>query len=1157
MHLIALCKERYVNSKETALPFPFLPTKTVLAMKLTAFLLLITCLQVSATGTAQQINISEDNAPLEKVFQQIKMQSNYVFWYENKVLRQAKKVSIHVSNATINQVLDLCFKNQPLTYTIVGNTVVLKPKETAVKIQQPANAPPVVVTGRVTDENGQPLTGATINVVELNKAVISDARGNFSISLEPGTYTIEVSFISYETKRIKNFKVTAGNTKSLDVVLQPSTSQMNEVVVTALGIKRETKALSYSQQSIDVNTLNENKDPNIVNSLSGKVAGLQVVPSGFNTGSARVVIRGNSSLTGNNQPLFVVDGMPIDNEPGDAGSLDYGNNAADINPQDIASIEVLKGPNAAALYGSRAANGVILITTKKGSTKFRVLVNSNTMFQTLTELPEYQNAYGVGTSFYIDNKHVIPEAVANYRSWGSPMLGQPYVALNGQVKPYLPHPDNVKDFYSTAHLYTNSVAVEGGNPNTTYRLSYTNYMGTSVVKGFNDNTKHSIDLSLQNKFSKRVSLNSKINFIRNTVNNRQYSNSNGRNPTYMYVQMARSTDLSELIPYEDPVTGQEIGTHRNFSNPYWVINKNPNEDTKDRVIALFNPEVQIMPWLKFTGRVGADIYWWNGYEFNDIGSVIASNPNGFMRTFNTDAQNLNLEGIFSINKKFNQFSLVANFGATSFQSKYERREERITSLLQPGLINLANAREYPTVSQAIRRKKINSVYGAISLGYHDYAFLDVTGRNDWSSTLPKANNSYFYPSLGGTLVLTDMLHIKSNFLSFAKARASVAVVGNDTDPYSLEQTYSFDGFFNEAPLASLSTTMNNPDLKPERTSSVEFGLDLQLLKNRITINATHYSAATTNQIMEAQLPASSGYKKRLYNAGKIKNWGNELSATGRIIETSNFSWESQLNFSKNNSLVVSLIDSIDRFVLNNYSSYLYVYAEVGKPYAYLRGLGVARDDKGHKLLDNGGGIYTKDNDMAFGTANPDWLAGFRNTFRYKNFNLSFLLDIKKGGVIYSRSYSLMLTNGVSAETLYGRDDYYKHSVIYGETSSELTGGAMVDAYFADGTKNTKYISPQSYEYVRPNFAEFSTFDASYVKLRELTIGYNFPSKMLLRTPVKTARISLAGRNLAILYRKTPRGLDPEASSTSGNGQGIEVGSLPPNAIYGFNINLTF
>lgn len=1014
----------------------------------------------------------------------------------------------------------------------------------------------VSVTGKVTNqEEGTPIEGVNVAATAaggIRIQALTDATGKYTIRIPAGVKELNFTHVSMQpvTERIPADRVLNIQMSNKGVALEP-------VVVTALGIKRETKALSYSQQGMDVNAMNETKSPNILNQLSGKIAGLQVVPAGFNTGSTRIVIRGNSSLTGNNQPLFVVDGMPIDNEPGDGSSIDYGNNAADLNSEDIESIQVLKGPNASALYGSRAANGVILVTTKKGSTKFNVSFNSSAMFQSLTEYPEYQNAYGVGTSFYIDNTNRIPKAIQNYRSWGSPMLGQPYVALNGEIKPYLPQPDNVKDFYSTARLITNAVSVDGGNATTQYRLSYTNYDGTSVVKGFNENKKHNINLRMQNKLGQRVNSDLKINFIRDIVDNRQYSNANGRNPTNLYTHMARSTDLSELLPYKDPLTGKEIGTHRNFSNPYWVINENPNRDVKDRVIASFNPEVTLTNWLKLTGRAGADIYWWDGFEFNNIGSIVASNPDGFMRTFNTKMQNFNLEALLTANKKFGEFSLVANLGANRFSSNFERREQRVNSLLQPGLINLSNAKEYPQVSQERRTKQLNSVYGAVSLGYKNYAFLDITGRNDWSSTLPKNANSYFYPSVGGTLIITDMLKMRSSFLSFAKLRASLAVVGNDTDPYRLDQTYSFNGFFNGATIAALSTTRNNAELKPEKTTSKEIGLDLRFLKNRLSIDATYYDAATTNQIITAQLPSSSGYQRRLYNAGKIRNWGYELSMNGAIVQNRKFKWEAQLNYSANNSRVVELIEGVPRFQLNNNSSYIYVYAEVGKPYAYLRGLGVARNEKGQMLIEDGGSLLVKDNDKAFGTAMPEWIGGINNRFTIGKFDFSFLFDIKKGGVLYSGSYSRMLTNGVAAETLYGRDDYYKHFIILGESNTELSGGAVWDAYFQDGTKNTKFVTPQNYEYARPNYAEFVIFDASFIKLREVTMGYTLPANLLKKTFFRTARVSLAGRNLAILHRKTPKGVDPEASSTSGNGQGIENGSLPPNAIYGFNVRLTF
>lgn len=1038
-------------------------------------------------------------------------------------------------------VLNYLLKGTPVTYRQMDNTVVLIKKSVIKEI-----------SGKIMDDKGEGIPGVSVRVKGEQKGALSGSDGRYNISVSGPEVILLFSSLGFVSREIM-----IGEQTTINVTLLPSSNDLSEVVVTALNVKRNSRSLSYSQQGVDVNTMNEAKNPNFISSLSGKVAGVQIVPPGFNTGSARIVIRGNSSITGNNQPLFVVDGVPIDNTPGDDSSIDYGNNAADINTEDVEDIQVLKGPNASALYGSRAANGVVLITTKKGSAGFKVSLNSSLMTQRLTEFPAYQNAYGVGTSFYIDNTNMIPQATKNYRSWGSPMLGQPYVAINGETKPYLPHPDNVKDFYSTATLFTNALAVEGGNERNTYRLSYTNYAGTSVVEGFNENSKHSFDLRIQNKPTNWINLDTKINYIHDIVDNRQYSNSNGRNPTNLYTHMARSTDLSELLPYKDETTGLETGTHRNFSNPYWAINENPNHDVKDRILASFNPEITITPWMKFTGRLGTDIYWWDGFEFNNIGSVIANNPDGFMRTFNTKQVNYNMEGLLSIHKEIDDFSLSAILGANSYGSDFERREQRINSLLQPGLINLSNAKEYPTASQLIRKKRINSVYASLSLGYKNYAFVDLTGRNDWSSTLPKQNNAYFYPSIGTSLVLSDLLKLQSKALNFAKLRASYAMVGNDTDPYRLLQTYSFDGFFDGATLASVSALLNNPELKPEKTSSYEWGVDLSFLNNRISLEATQYTAATTNQIITAQLPTSSGYTQRLYNAGKIKNWGLETSLNGVIISNKNFKWQSKINFSKNNSEVVELLDGISRFQLNNNSSFIYVYAEVGKPYAYLRGLGVQRDANGRMLLEDGGGLLAKDNDKAFGTATPDWLGGISNTFSYKSFDLSFLIDIKKGGILYSGTMSRMLTNGVAAETLYGRDDYYKHSIIFGENDSELTGGATWDAYFADGTKNTRYMSPQSYEYARPNYAEFVMYDASYVKLREVIIGYTFPAKFLQNKFIKSAKLSLTGRNLAILHRETPKGIDPEATSTSGNGQGIENGALPPNALYGFNVRLTF
>jgi TonB-linked SusC/RagA family outer membrane protein len=1010
-----------------------------------------------------------------------------------------------------------------------------------------------VVKGRVTDRSdGSPIPAVTISTVDkagLKHGGLTDADGYYNIQIPQESSILTFSFVGMKTVQVK-----IGNRKVINVVMEEDAVMTEEVVVTALGIKREAKALSYSTQGVDMESINDAKSSNIVSSLSGKIAGVQITPPGMNNGSARIVIRGNNSVTGNNQPLFVVDGMPIDNYDGENGNMDYGNGAADINPDDIENIEVLKGANASALYGSRAANGVILITTKKGGDKLKVDVNSNCMLQTLVEFPEYQNSYGVGTSFYIDNKNNPPLSNTNYRSWGSPMMGQPVIGLDGKLKPYLPEPDNVKDFYQTAATWTNSISVEGGNKKSQYRISYTNVHSSSVVEKFNIDNKSTFNIRLNNQFTNWLSLDSKVSYIDDRVTNRQYSKSDNKNPMNSYVHMARSTSLSELYTWKD-ANGSEIGTHRNFSNPYWIINENKNKDVKKRIIGAFVLKADIIDGLSLQAKAGIDTYNWNGYAFNNIGAM--NDKDGQMQTFQQEMESFNIEGLLTYNKRFKDFSLMANAGLVMYSTKQTRYDQMVNSLLQPGLINISNSAESPKDTQRMSEKKINSLFGAVSLGYKDYLYLDITGRNDWSSTLPPKNNSYFYPSIGTSFIFSEAFKIDKDILSFGKVRASYAMVGSDTNPYRIYDSYSFTDMFNDVKLASLSTTMNNPDLKPEKTYSWEVGADIRFFKNRLGVDFTYYNTSTKNQIINAQLPTSSGYQKRFYNAGEIQNKGVELMVNATPIETKDFTWDINFNWAKNKSEVVSLIDGVDRFQIGNYSSYMYVYAEVGKPYGYMRGLGVKRHKNGKMIMEDGGGLLMKEPDKEFGSYTPDWTAGITNTFHYKDFDLSFLIDIKQGGIIYSASMGKMLTNGMTAETLFGRDEYYIRKEIWGESDTELSGGAWFDAVYEDGTPANKYMSPQSYAYCMPNYAEFTVYDASYVKLRELTLGYTFPKKLINKIKLQRLRLAFVGRNLWTIHKNTPQGFDPEASQTSGNGQGIENGSLPPSATYGFDLKLTF
>lgn len=1022
------------------------------------------------------------------------------------------------------------------------------------------------ITGKVTAPDGTPLQGVSVAAGDAKAATLTNAEGLFTINIPSGVSALLFSYVG-----MQSFTEKIAGRSVMNVRMMNANTQLEGVVVTALGIRREARALSYSRQKLDISNITEAPSTNIVNSLSGKIAGVQITPASTSTGSARIIIRGNNSITGNNQPLFVIDGIPIDNEAGDKNvttsgnnNLDYGNAAANINPEDIENIEVLKGPNAAALYGSRAANGAVLITTKKANgKKFTLTYNSNISFQTIPEFPEYQNMFGAGNAYKLEgsgstsNLQRLPNEKVFNRSWGAPLLGQPVIGINGQVKQYLAQPGNIKDFYQTAGLITNSIALEGGNAQNNYRFSYTNYYGNSIVAGINKNTRHTINLRVGNTVTDWFNLDSKVTYIKNTVTNRQYTNGSTKNPVYQYAFMIRDVPLNDYKQYIDS-NGNESNTHTDFLNPYWAIHENPNQDVKDQLLSAFNANLSFTRWLKLTARLGTEMYWMDGYEFNNKGAQ--ADPDGFLRTFNNRLSNLNADVILNASKSFLGISLNAYAGAGRFQSQTGRRAQQINSLIQAGLINISNSSEFPTASDFSTKKVINSVYGSATFGYKSYLYIDVTARNDWSSTLPAKNNSYFYPSIGGTFIVTDAIRaIPHNIISFGKIRGSYAVVGNDTDPYQLDPTYSFSGIYNGQAYATLDNTFYNADLKPEKTASAEGGVDLRFLKDRLSLSYTYYHSATTNQIITAQISPASGYQKKYYNAGQINNWGQEVVLGGTPVTGKKFSWNVLVNFAKNNSKVVSLIAGVNSFLLNSWFGNANVYAEVGQPYGSIRGRGWKRDSLGRMLVAPDGGVLTTPNTL-LGNALPDWTSGITNNFTLGRFTVSFLVDIRKGGSFYSGTFKRWTQTGNTAFTLPGREDYYLHTYILGEDPLLTQSGfRFPNTYFENGKPNDKYLNPMSAYQGKGYFAneELEMFDATYVKLREVVVGYNFAPALLKKIHFSNARVSVSGRNLWTIVKNSPRGIDPEASVTSGNGQGIEYGSIPASATYGFNVILTF
>ena len=1019
----------------------------------------------------------------------------------------------------------------------------------------------------VADDSGKTLTGAS-----------TDIDGKFSIDIPQGTDVVTVSFLGYETE-----KVNVAGKSDVRVLLAPAAEELDAIVVTALGMTREAKSLNYARQEVNTALMEDVKAGDLISGLSGKIAGVQITPAGVSNGTSRIVIRGTSSLTENSMPVFVIDGMVIENQPGDesfsidggSGTLDMGNPAADINPDDIETIEVLKGPNAAALYGSRAANGVVLITTKKATAMDRVRVsyNGNLQFERISQLLEYQNGWGTGeNNFKLENStYTLPQdgtrtnetlpdlsgyndkAGAKLRSWGAPLWDQPIYGHDGLLTTHSAHPENVRDFYSTGYKLSNSVAVDGGSRQNNFRVSFTNVIGNSVVHGINQSNKNTVSARLFNTVAKWLTLDTKVTYSREEVKNRQYMNGSDRNPIYAFVTLPRDLSIETLKHYKDENGHEMIPIGERGYNPYWNIYENTNSDVRSRVTASENIEITIIPQLKLIGRAGIDTYSWNGTEFSNLGA--RSDVDGGMENWNSDYLSMEYNGIIKYDQKWKNFSVSALVGGSIYYRTSEKRTQAVNSILVAGFENISNSGEYPTVSQTISRKRINSVYGSASFGFKNWLFVDFTARNDWSSTLPIDKCSYFYPSVGGSFVFSDAFHIDPSIISFGKFRASLAFAGSDTSPYRTGQTFSYSGLYNGQPLQSVSTTLNNPDLLPEQTRSFETGLELKFLNNRLGVDFTFYRSDSYNLITSVALSTSSGYSRRYLNAGHIRNHGFEVILTGNPVSTRNFKWNMTLNWAKNNSLVKKVSDENSKVTILT-SSNVTVNLEEGRPYGIMRGRVWKTDELGRKLVDDSGKPIVSDNMQEMGCVEPKWTGSFINSFNIFGVSVNFQIDARIGGVLYSGTWNRATTAGVVAATYEGREEYYLSSVILGEDTERATHGFKwkEDVYYEDGTKCEKYVNPR---YQFGSWDSRNVFDASYIKLREVAVGYSIPSRVLKDTPLSAVKVSLVGRNLAILYQNTPKGIDPEAAVSSGNAQGVEYGGMPPVTTFGFDVKISF
>ncbi len=999
------------------------------------------------------------------------------------------------------------------------------------------------VSGKVTDSNGEAIPGASVVVKGTTVGTSTNVDGVYNLVLPANATTLVVSFVG-----MKNTEVAINGQSTINVTLESDFLAVDEVVVTALGITKEKKALGYAVTEVGSDDISLVKDHNPVNSLAGKVAGVVITQgTGGPGGGSRIVIRGNNSINGNNQPLIVVDGIPIDASGSNSGGSVYnstvtGGGITDINPDDIESISVLKGPNAAALYGSRAANGVLLVTTKSGKKGkgIGVSINSNITFDAPMVLPEYQNEYGQGSQGNVPGNVTDLKNAAG--SWGPKLDGSSKLYYTGENRPYVAQADNVKDFFRTAGKYINSVSLDGGGDDYAVRFSYTNNYTESMLPN-SDLTSHNFNLRGQADLAKNLSVDAKATYFYQDLKNRASQGSEG---IMAYVLgMPRNVDVTDLETYQKPEESlNSISYSALGANPYWILRHDVNKNRRERLLGFAKVTYKFTDYLSAFVRIGTDVATTKSESVNQPGHHFYNK--GRLNYGNDRASETNADFLLMFNKKLtDDINLSINAGANHSFRTWEAMSIFGENFKIPTRATVANCVTIRPSYSPMEKRKVNSVYGAASLSYKDYLYLDITGRNDWSSTLSEDNRSYFYPSVGLSFLADRLLDPEQTMFNLLKVRANYAMVGGDTTPYQLNPYFdvSQDGYLGLTTLSRPAVKFK-PDLKPESTNSLEFGLETRMLNNRIFLDLSLYSIKTIDMIFDVPVPAATGYSSFRENIGEMSNKGIEFLLGGTPVRGRDFSWEVSVNFSKNKNKLVELTEELDSHVLNTTNSgNVAIQATVGGGYGDIWGT-VWRKSPDGKLMVNAEGAPMASSERVFlGNSQPDWVGGLTNTFTYKDFSFRFLVDARIGGELYSQTNAALISNGTAVESLEFREN-----------------GITVDGVVENNgtySANTKNISAQDYWGAVSGIGESNIYKQTNIRLREFVFSYNLPKSLLSSTPIKGASIGLVGRNLFFLY-KDVKHVDPEASlGTSNNGQGIISYNLPTARSIGFNLNIKF
>lgn len=1065
------------------------------------------------------------------------------------------------------------------------------------------------VTGTVTDaDNGGTLPGVSVLVKGTSIGTVTDMDGKYSLQVPEDAAALQYSFVGMEPQEV----AFTGQT-TINVDMQASALKLDEVIVTALGVSRTKKSLGYSVEDIKADELTKTRPTNIVDALSGKISGVQVTSaSGAVGASSRITIRGNSSFAGDNQPLFVIDGVPISNYATDmgvsGGEADYGNAAMDIDPENIESMSVLKGASASALYGSRALNGVILITTKKGginkggSKRIGVTYSYNVGFDNVSTLPDYQNKYGQGSSgseyaykqFNADPDNTPYSTYQEYaqnesfnyyngigggvndgtdESWGPRLdaglsldqFTSPYT-LDGngspvyEATPWVSHPDNTKNFYQTGVNQTHNIAVDFGSDRANGRISYIN----SNIKGIIPNTdlkKNSFNFNGTYHLTDKLHASASANYVNNQSDNLAGQGYGANNVMQSIggwfgrqVEMQPLEDnWNQLDPFGKPYTW----SYNYHNNPYWTVNKNTNSRTRDRIFGNVNFTYDVADWVNVNFRSGTDYFAetrknviWN------MSNESKTQGGSFVQSFRTNSET-NIDLFANFDKQLTEdFRITGLVGANYRRSQFNFQSVEATELTVPNFFDISNAKGSALVDMSRNEKETNSVYASADADYKDFLFVGATIRNDWSSTLPQESWSYFYYSGNVGFIFTELIDIDDKFLSFGKVRASYAKVGGDTDPYRLYNYYQAeeDGPFTGVTQYHYLRSLMNADLKSETKKAMEFGLDLRFYHNRFGLDLTYYQERTYDQIMAVDVSTSTGFNSKWINAGELENKGIEISAYGEIFKKKGgFNWTTNIRWSKNKNTVTELYGDLKKLQLA-YAWGVSTQARPGEEWGVMMGTDYVRDGNGNIVVDSRGRPKATALPEEIGNTTPDFNFGFTNSFEYKGVNLSIHIDGRKGGDIFSVTKMFGLYAGVLEATADGsiRED----GVIAGQN-------VMTDETFVneDGTPNTTEVSAASFFSTAYGLKKMSVIDGSFIKLREISLGYNLPKSLLAKTSfIAGVNLSVFARNVALLWvhESNDVRIDPETGFGVGNaGVGFEQYQLPPSRTIGFKVTVNF